>query len=114
MNSNLSKEELLEKLNKIEASYNKIKERANKFMRDNQEVRLYYSCRSNAKRKNIEFSLNKEDIIIPEFCPIFGVKLTNTNLKGRVQTNASIDRIDPSKGYTKDNIHKGNTKGKAV
>lgn len=37
-------------------------------------------------------------------CAISKVKLTFTKGEGHIPTNASIDRIDPRKGYTKDNI----------
>jgi predicted nuclease with TOPRIM domain len=103
-NNELTKEELLIKLEKLETTYNKIKERACKYIQDNQELRLYHSCKNNAKRKKVEFTLLLEDIVLPEKCPIFNVPLTNISEQGRVQTNASIDRKDPAKGYTKENI----------
>jgi len=37
-------------------------------------------------------------------CAISGIKMTHTSGKGKIATNVSIDRIDNSKGYTKDNI----------
>lgn len=50
-----------------------------------------------------EFDLTLEDIIIPEFCPILGMKLEQG--KGRpLPQSPSIDRIDPTKGYIKGNI----------
>lgn len=104
MNEDLTKEELLLKLASVEEAYEKIKQRARKFIQENQEIRLYHSCKSNAKKKGVAFSISVEDIIIPEVCPIMGIKLTNTSNKGRVKTNASIDRIDPTKGYVKGNI----------
>ena len=106
-NNELTREELLirlEEIEKLASNYNKMKLRATIFQRENQEHRLYNSCRSNAKKKNKEFTLQLEDINLPEFCPILRVKLTNISEQGRVQTNASIDRIDSTKGYTKDNI----------
>lgn len=92
------------RLEKLEKAYAKMKEAAKKYLQENQEVRLFHSCKANAKRNNVEFSLTIEDIIIPKTCVFLGCDLTNTSNKGRVQTNASIDRIDPTKGYTKDNI----------
>jgi len=47
----------------------------------------------------MEFSIAIADIHIPELCPVFGVPMVvNTEYA------ASLDRIDSSKGYTKDNI----------
>lgn len=37
-------------------------------------------------------------------CKLTGVKMTTTTGKGRVSTNVSIDRIDSTKGYEKDNV----------
>jgi hypothetical protein len=54
-----------------------------------------------AKQKGIEFSLTKEDIVIPKLCPYLQVPLT---IAGDRKHSPSIDRIDPSLGYSKDNI----------
>jgi len=54
-----------------------------------------------AKQKGIEFSLTREDIKIPEFCPYLLVPLT---IAGDRKHSPSIDRIDPSLGYSKGNI----------
>lgn len=105
MNYNeLSKEELLEKIELLEKRNNIIKERAIKYIQDNQNIRLFNSCKNNAKRKQVEFSITIEDIIIPKFCPYLGCKLTNISNNGRVWSNASIDRIDSTKGYVKGNV----------
>jgi len=64
---------------------------------------MLYTARGNAKRKNIEFSIVESDIVIPKFCPILGV-LLETKVGNRGNNRASLDRIDSSKGYTKDNI----------
>lgn len=76
-----------------------------KYIQNNPKKRLLWTARMRAKRDNIEFSLLEDHIIIPEFCPYLGIKLTNIQGKGRkIYTNISIDRIDSSKGYTPDNI----------
>lgn len=70
----------------------------------NQEKSLYKSAKHRAKNKGLDFNLDITDIVIPEYCPILGVKLTKQHGAGRVKTNPSIDRIDPSKGYVKGNV----------
>ncbi len=100
----LSREELEARLLKLETAANKQKQQAIKYIQDNQNIRLFNSCKSNAKRKGLEFDLEIEDVVIPTHCIYLGWELTNTSNQGRVDTNASIDRIDSSKGYTKDNI----------
>lgn len=64
------------------------------------EKQLYLSCRKRAKIKDIEFDLELSDIIIPEYCPVLGIKLTGE----KRDFSPSVDRFNNSKGYTKDNI----------
>jgi len=60
-----------------------------------------------AKRRNHEFNLDMEDIQLPEYCPLLGIKLYY-NFEKRTHFNsynhASLDRIDNSKGYIKGNV----------
>lgn len=69
------------------------------------ELKMINRARNRAKIKNIEFSLKTEDIIIPEYCPIMGIKLEcGKGKSGGSKNSPSIDKIDPTKGYTKENI----------
>jgi len=66
---------------------------------------ILYRCRANAKTRGIEFNLKESDLPpIPEFCPIFGIKLTYEVGKGRSPSSLSLDRINSSKGYVPGNI----------
>lgn len=52
---------------------------------------------------NLEFNLTPDDIKIPDKCPVLGIPLFFK--KGSATDNTpSIDRIDPSRGYVRDNI----------
>ena len=62
--------------------------------------KMWWSARKRATAQNIIFTLEREDISIPELCPVFGVKLE----VGHPQHAPSLDRIKPELGYTKDNI----------
>ena len=107
MNKNYTVEEinaLEEELKVYKERYNKVLNRAKQYTCENQSMRLLHSCKNNAKKQNIEFALKVEDIVIPKTCMYLGIELTNISGEGRVQSNASIDRIDSSKGYLKDNI----------
>ena len=59
--------------------------------------------RLRAERMGVEFNLEKEDIVIPSVCPIFGIPLFIGH-KCSSDNSPSIDRIDNTKGYTPDNI----------
>jgi hypothetical protein len=60
---------------------------------------LYNSCRQRAKQAGLEFTLTPDDIVVPEVCPVLRVKM-----EFATKYSPSVDRIDNSKGYTKDNI----------
>lgn len=67
------------------------------------EMYLYNSAKHNAYRRGTDSSLRPEDIVIPKVCPVFGIPLYRQ--KGaRSDNSPSIDRLDNTKGYTKDNI----------
>lgn len=57
-------------------------------------------ARARAKQKNIEFNLVEDDISLPEVCPIMKVPFDKNTRK----YSYSLDRKDPTKGYTKDNV----------
>lgn len=76
------------------------------------EQQILNSARARAKKKNLPFNINIDDIIIPELCPVLGIKLERG--VGKSGPNSpSIDRIIPNLGYVKGNImiisHKANT-----
>jgi len=67
---------------------------------------LYYmlfAASKRAKKKGLIFSLSEEDIIIPSTCPLLGIPIMKGDKK--ISPNSpSLDRIDNTKGYIKDNI----------
>ncbi len=63
--------------------------------------------KTRAKNQNLDFNLTENDLIIPEKCPVFGTPLilhTKREIQKNLKTSVSVDRKDPSKGYTRDNI----------
>ena len=75
-------------------------EKRRKQYRENIESELLNHAKNRAKKKNLDFNLEKNDIVIPDFCPVFGIKIGFHN-KQNVPT---LDRIDNTKGYIKGNI----------
>ncbi len=65
---------------------------------------MHQRSKVRAKKFNREFNLEIDDIKIPTHCPILGIELTPKIGAGGGQNSPSLDRIDSSKGYTKDNI----------
>ena len=67
-------------------------------------VKIVMKAKERASQIGLEFNLSADDIVLPEFCPYLGISLTHNLGKGQLPTNSSLDRIDSSKGYTKDNV----------
>ena len=66
-------------------------------------VYLLAGARARAKRKGLEFNLSVEDIQVPEVCPVLGLRLVFN--RGYPKPNSpTIDRVDNTRGYVKDNI----------
>lgn len=67
---------------------------------------LWRNLKASAKMRNIPFDLSPsdiDDIGIPITCPILNIPLVFN--RHAVQDNSiSFDRIDSTKGYTKDNL----------
>jgi hypothetical protein len=61
---------------------------------------LLKHAKARAKQKKILFDLVEDDFILPEVCPILKVPFDKDTRKYAY----SLDRKDPSKGYTKDNV----------
>lgn len=63
---------------------------------------LVNQARYRAKKKGEEFTIDWQDLEVPEFCPVFGIKLSFEGGK-RTAASFSLDRLDNSKGYTVEN-----------
>jgi hypothetical protein len=78
---------------------------SSKIWRDeNKDIFALKRIKERAKEKGLEFNLTREDIDYPSVCPVLGLSLERSNDGIPKKNSPSVDRIDPSKGYTKDNI----------
>ena len=69
------------------------------------EYRMYQRAKQRCRISGLEFSIEVEDIEIPDICPILGIELNmNSGRSGAYKNSPSLDRKDNSKGYSKDNI----------
>lgn len=87
------------------------KERMNHYYRDyrnrNPERMLYRAAKDRSLKRGLEFNLDITDIVIPKVCPILGIDIViqaGNGIRGGKPNSPSLDRIDNSRGYTKDNI----------
>lgn len=69
----------------------------------NLNVYLLHACKARAKKNGIPFDLDKNDIVVPEYCPVLGIKLER-GTKGFHEASPSLDQIIPGKGYIKGNV----------
>jgi hypothetical protein len=68
------------------------------------EYIIWYRSKENSKDRGLDFNLDVDDIIIPKYCPLLGIELVLGIENYKSPNYYSIDRIDSSKGYVKDNI----------
>lgn len=86
-----------------ETNREEIRKRAKERRRNNLANELFKSAKERAKKKGLEFNLEESDIVVPEYCPVLGIKLERGD--GKVQKNSpTLDRIDSNKGYVKGNV----------
>ena len=67
------------------------------------EYKILARARHRAKKNNLPFNIELDDIVIPERCPLLGIPLKSSTDKTS-PNNPSLDKIIPEKGYVKGNI----------
>lgn len=97
-------------LDQNRARYRTTRGRILRRMREpDQQVRLLINrARARARSEGVPFDLAADDIFIPTHCPVFGIPLRwpcDRGRGGRARPDtASLDRIDPRKGYVRGNV----------
>lgn len=71
--------------------------------KEHPEYRMFWCAHRRAKKRGLEFDLDYSDIVVPEFCPLLGVKM-KLGSKIALPESPSLDRIDSTKGYVKGNV----------
>jgi|SRR5271157_1601998 len=66
------------------------------------EKYMLWKAKNRAKRKGILCTITAQDIQIPEYCPVLGMKLEYETKNH--DSSPSLDRIDSSQGYIPGNI----------
>jgi len=88
------------------------KARARRTTPDGWRKAILRGVRHRAKRKGLAFDITADDLIVPEFCPVLGVRLEPGN--GLSPNSPSVDRVDNSKGYVKGNVRVISTRANAL
>lgn len=82
----------------------KYREYSHRYLKANPNWVIFNSAQQRAKKRGLDFNITLEDIVIPEYCPILGIKIQNSSASGGAFDSVSLDRINSSKGYVKGNI----------
>lgn len=92
-----------ERCKKCRNKYNKNAEEAKIWFNTHIENHMLAMAKQRSRKHGVPCDLTLADIKIPESCPLLGITLFRGS---RMSNNnaASLDRIDPTKGYTKDNV----------
>ena len=86
--------------------------RSQKKYRQSPFAQMFYLTKKRSEEKNIPFDLDRDFIKelyknMPKKCPVLGIDLKYseiTSKKYQTDNSPSLDRINPKKGYTKDNV----------
>lgn len=72
----------------------------------NQPKILLRAAGQRAKKHGYLFDIEESDVVIPEFCPVLGIRLVKHTggRPGHFPDSPSLDRVVPEKGYTKGNV----------
>jgi hypothetical protein len=80
---------------------------------DDRQVWMYSAAKARAQKFDVPFDIIPTDIVIPEYCPVLGIKLFIHTGIGPRKNSPSLDRFIPALGYVKNNIavisHRANT-----
>lgn len=86
-----------------QANVNKVQTSNKQYIRNRPEWYLWRIAKARAKKFGHDFTIDISDVKIPPLCPVLEIPLVP--FSGRHSHNSpSIDRIDNSKGYVKDNV----------
>jgi len=64
---------------------------------------LLKTAKQRAKRYNLPIDITADDIIIPKYCPVFGIELKQAENRMN-DSSPTLDRLNPKLGYVKGNI----------
>lgn len=69
---------------------------------DTPVVYLLARARSRAREAGLPCTITREDIVIPEYCPVLGIRMSFSGMENR-SSSPSLDKIIPELGYVPGN-----------
>ena len=77
-----------------------------RYINKNAHILMFRRAKKRAEEQGLAFDLTPEDTMIPEFCPVLGIRLEcdATRRLSHNRTSPALDRIIPEKGYVKGNV----------
>jgi hypothetical protein len=67
--------------------------------------KMHQRAKMRSKAKGMEFTIEVDDVVIPDYCPMTGRAINvNSGKSGAYKNSPSLDRIDNAKGYVPGNI----------
>lgn len=80
----------------------KISKKKRKDLEERPEKIMLLSAKTRAKSLGLPFTISEDDIPVPEFCPVLGLKL-EVGLGTSTESSPSLDKLVPEKGYVRGN-----------
>lgn len=92
--------------------YRHLRDRLTKYGRDyyrerrTTAERLFHAAKHRARRRGLPFELSLVDIVVPEVCPVLGLRLavSDAEKRGASDHSPSLDRVDNRLGYVPGNV----------
>lgn len=69
---------------------------------DHPSYEIWCNAKKRAREQEVEFTLDLDDIVIPEICPLLKIPLIK-GIKVYTDNSPTLDKIMPSLGYVKGN-----------
>lgn len=100
--NNYDKEFMRDKRSHVSYRKAEYKRQKDKYQAD-PRIGMFDRAKKRARKIGCDFSITLNDIVLPDTCPLLDIALM-VNEGGIADNSYSLDKIDPKKGYTKDNI----------
>jgi hypothetical protein len=66
--------------------------------------KLWFTAKRRARENQTEFTISKQDVVVPDRCPVFDIPFLLTGGNGVQPNLPSLDRIDSQKRYVPGNV----------